>query len=233
MNGITHLITGYFVARLFRMGRGTGKEMYMHDSFPAVFTAIAAILPDIDSSIGIPHAQATHTIIGALALAAAFTGIVFAIGFPFLREMRLPFARLLVLAIAGVSSHMLLDVFTYYGGTCAGAPAHVYFWPLWGQSFHLDCIFGASTAMYVARVLVEWAFYSPFLAVLLLYRGIKYRENPLAMLYPVSWLRGSANTTFASQTKPVKASLVLLGTFCTAVMMLEIAGVIVDLFGLF
>ena len=231
MNGITHLVTGYFLARLF--GPGQGAARYKHDSFPAVFAAIAAILPDIDSSIGLPHAQATHTIIAALALAAAFTGIVYAIGFPFLREARLPLGRLLVLAVAGVSSHLLLDVFTFYGGTCAGAPAHVYFWPLWGQSFHLDCIFGASPAIYAARVIVEWATYSPLLLVLLLYRGIKHKENPLAMLYPPSWLRDSPGMTFASQTRPVKASLVLLGTLCAAVVVLEIAGVVlVDLLGL-
>ncbi len=231
MNGITHLFTGYFLAQLFR--GGDGNERNRPDSFPAVFTAIAAILPDIDSSIGIPHAQATHTILGAMALAVAFTGVVFAMGFPFLREERLPLVRLLVLAVVGVSSHLVLDIFTYYGGTCVGSPAHVYFWPLWGQSFHLDCLFGATPGAYLARVLVEWAFLSPFLVVLVLYRGIKHKENPFAMLWPLSWLRGSAGVTFASRPRPVKISVVLLGIVCTGVVVLEVAGVIlVDLLGL-
>ncbi|MBN2151878.1 MAG: metal-dependent hydrolase [Candidatus Lokiarchaeota archaeon] len=231
MNGVTHLVTGYFLARLFRPGKGA--ERYRHDSFPAVFTAIAATLPDIDSSIGIPHAQATHTILGALALAFVFTGVVFAMGSPFLREARLSFVQLLVLAVAGVSSHLFLDVFTYYGGTCVGSPAHVYFWPLWNQSFHLDCIIDATPPVYAARVLVEWAFYSPFLLVLLVDRGIKHKENPFAMLYPASWLRGTADPEFTSRPRPVKASLVLLGIVCAAVVVLQVAGIVfVDLAGL-
>jgi hypothetical protein len=217
VNGITHLFTGYFLARAFRRGDGTG--MQAHDSFPAMFTAIAAILPDIDSSIGIPHAQVTHTILGALALAAAFTGLAYAMGFPFLREAKIPALQLFAMAAAGVLAHLLIDTFTYYDGPCAGSPAHVYFWPLWDQSFHLDCIFGATPAVYMARVLVEWAF---------------YKENPLAMLCPVSWLRGTAGGAFASRSRPVKASLVLLGVACAAIVVLQVAGVIlVDLLGLF
>jgi membrane-bound metal-dependent hydrolase YbcI (DUF457 family) len=232
VNGITHMLTGYFLARAFKKGDGANK--YAHDSFPAVFTAIAAILPDIDSSIGIPHAQATHTILGALALAVALTGLAYALGFPFLREVKIPAVQLLAMAAAGVLSHLLLDTFTYYDGPCVGSPAHVYFWPLWGQSFHLDCLFGATPAVYLARVLVEWAFYSPFLVVLVLYRGIKHKENPLAMLCPVSWLRGSSGETFASRSRPVKASLVLLGIACAAIVVLQVAGVIlVDFLGLF
>jgi hypothetical protein len=234
MNGITHLLTGAIIARVFKRGNGPEAGRYAHDSFPAIFTAIAAILPDIDSSIGIPHAQVTHTIIGALALAAAFTGLVFAMGFPFLREAKIQAFQLLAMAVAGVLAHLFLDFFTYYGGTCAGSPAHVYFWPLWDQSFHLDCIFGAGTATYLARVLVEWAFYSPFLVVLLLYRGIKHKENPLAMLWPVNWLRTPASVSFASRSRPVKASLVLLGIACIGIVVFEVAGVIlVDFIGLF
>jgi membrane-bound metal-dependent hydrolase YbcI (DUF457 family) len=232
VNGITHMFTGYLLARAFKRGDGAGR--YAHDSLPAVFTAIAAILPDVDSSIGIPHAQVTHTIIGALVLAAAFTGLVYATGFPFLREAKIPAFQLLAMAVAGVLAHLLLDTFTYYGGPCVGSPAHVYFWPLWLQSFHLDCIFGATPAVYLARVLVEWAFYTPFLAALLLYRGIKHKENPLEMLDPVSWLRGTAGGTFALQSRPVKASLVLLGIVCIGIVVLEVAGVIlVDFIGLF
>jgi membrane-bound metal-dependent hydrolase YbcI (DUF457 family) len=226
------MLTGYFLARAFKKGDGGSK--HAHDSFPAVFTAIAAILPDIDSSIGIPHAQATHTIIGALALAVAFTGLIFTMGFPFLREVGMPVVQLLAMATAGVLSHLLLDTFTYYGGPCVGSPAHVYFWPLWGQSFHLDCLFGATPAVYLARVLVEWAFYSPFLVVLALYRGIKHKENPLAMLCPVSWLRSTTGGAFASRPRPFKASLVLLGIVCIGIVVLEVAGVVlVDLLGLF
>lgn len=231
VNGLTHLFTGYFIARAFK--RGDGAARHGHDSFPAMFTAIAAILPDIDSSIGIPHAQATHTILGALVLAVTFAGVVYLMGFPFLRAAKVPALQLLAMAVAGVLSHLLIDVFTYYDGTCAGSPAHVYFWPLWGQSFHLDCIFGTSSPVYLARVLVEWAFYSPFLVLLLLYRAIKLKENPLAMMNPLSWLREAGAGEFAQRVRPVKISLVILGIACNGFVAFEVASVILgDLLGI-
>nr|MDO8110140.1 metal-dependent hydrolase [Candidatus Sigynarchaeota archaeon] len=229
MNGITHMVTGYFIARLFR--RNPGKQRFAHDEFPVLFTAFAAILPDIDSSIGIPHAQATHTLVIAALLAVAYTAVVFLAGFPFLRKARYAFSQLLVLALLGVISHLALDIFTYYGADCSTALAHQYFWPLWNQSFHLDCLIAPMPPVYLLRALVEWAFYSPFLLVVLIYRGFKHKENPLAMFNPTAWLRRATGENYASQPGAIKIVLVLLGCTYIVIGVLEAVGVFLDVAG--
>jgi hypothetical protein len=225
MNGITHLVTGYFIARIVR--RSPGEPRHAHDEFATVFTAIASMVPDIDLAIGIPHATITHTLVMACLLAIGYATLVFAIGFKFFRKAHISLVQLIALALLAVLGHLGLDIFTYLGKDCATTQAHLYFWPAWNQSFHLDCLIAPVSWVYLMRVLVEWAFYSPFLLVLLVYRGIKYKENPFAMFFPDSWLKRANMESFYDQSRIMKGVLVILDAIFMAIIVVELLGAVI------
>ncbi len=224
MNTATHLLAGMLIARLFRKEGSSGH--YGPGEFPVLFTGVSALLPDLDAAFGIPHAQATHTSIVTLLLATAWTLVVVAAGRPFLVASRTGVKRLFLLSLVGAGSHLVLDIFTYYNGDCSATAAHVYFWPLWNQSFHLDCIFGPSQDVYLTRVLIEWAFFSPFLLAVWLYRGARYRENPFMAFSPRAWLVTGGLDLFHVQPFSVKASVVMLLVVSMAVIVAEGLGYI-------
>ena len=122
MNTATHLVTGMLLARLFT-NRRTG-ERFGHGEFAVLFTGVAALLPDLDSVLGLPHAQATHTGTGAIVLAVAWAGLAWLAGRSFVKQAGVGFTTLLLLSLAGVASHLVLDTFTYYKGDCLNTAAH-------------------------------------------------------------------------------------------------------------
>lgn len=229
MNGLAHLAAGWVLARQFREPRTASR--YRQDSCPALFLVLAGMLPDADSLVGLPHAQATHTALAALALATAFAAGVFALGRPWFRAWGLTFRRLLAVAFTGVTAHLVLDIFTFYGGPCEGAPAHVYFWPWWAQSFHLNCLFGSSPAVRAVQQVIEWGIATPLLVGWLVYRGLRYGENPLALLRPGHWRRLVEEASGQPLSGRGKTRFVLLSLLFVAGLLISLVGAVLDLAG--
>ncbi|GAI22247.1 unnamed protein product, partial [marine sediment metagenome] len=109
-----------------------------------------ALLPDLDAFLHLiipieafEHAIFTHTIIGALLLTVIYTIITWGIGHNYLKELDIDFRFLLLIALAGIASHLILDIFTYREDIWTTS-AHLYFWPLSNFSFHLNAFFHQS-----------------------------------------------------------------------------------------
>ncbi|GAB4309963.1 MAG: hypothetical protein Kow0069_09750 [Promethearchaeota archaeon] len=181
VNELTHFFTGYACARAAR-SRG--------DGFEAFYAGVAALAPDFDAVCGLltddptfQHAVFSHTILGGLAFSAAlFSVTLLVLGRAAGRVTTPP--RLLALTLAGLASHLALDVFTY-SGECATDSAHLYLWPASTASFHSDCLFGFTRT---TRVLVEVA-YSGALAVWLVRDWRVNGWGPLATFDPRRWWR--------------------------------------------
>ncbi|MHA1733913.1 MAG: metal-dependent hydrolase [Promethearchaeota archaeon] len=179
MNELTHFFTGYLLARAMK------RE---HDEFPTFFLGIAALTPDFDAVVHLfvpsfHHGVFTHTILGGLLFAAIFVAATVAIlGRSYLAEAGVTVKELAALAVVGLASHLVLDVFTF-SGQCATDAAHQYFWPVWTFSFHMDCIWGVD---YLTRVLVE-VFYSAALAAVVAWDWRRGGNDPFHALKPARW----------------------------------------------
>jgi hypothetical protein len=180
MNIATHFGAGYLAARCLRYGSGR---------FETFFLGAAAVLPDIDlvpAGIfrSVEHAGITHTVIGGAALEGILVSATLLALRGFLRSAGIGAARLATLAAVGLLLHLVLDVGTF-SGACGVRRAHIYFWPLWDQSFHMDCLWAGVQRWH--RVLVE-VVVSAALAVGILVVDWGIRENnPIHAFDPRRW----------------------------------------------
>ncbi len=194
MNTATHFFTGYFLIRLFsRQRKGSEPKRYSHDEYLTLFIGLAAILPDITEYWGV-HGTWTHTIVFGTLLAILYASVVFLTNKDFFRRYSVTLGHLVLISFVGVMSHLFLDIFTHQDFRCAEAVAagkHIYFWPIWDMSFHLDCLFGWSR---LTRTLIE-VVYSVALAGLLIYRWKIHDENPFALLDSKNWTKYLSEAT--------------------------------------
>ena len=208
MNGATHFFTGYLIARALN------NE---NDRFESFFLGFAALIPDFDVAIGffVPtfqHAVVSHTILGGLLFAMVFLLGSYALLHGFVKDMQIPFTRLLALTLIGLTSHLILDIFTFQVD-CATTMAHLYFWPVWNQSFHMNCLWSGVT--YLERTLVE-VIYSGFLVVVILVYdwGMK-KHNPFLMFAPHHWW--AYKSAQITREKVPKSTYMFLGIFLVIV----------------
>jgi len=204
MNGVTHFFTGYLIARALK------NE---NDRFESFFLGFAALIPDFDVAIGffVPtfqHGVVSHTILGALLFAMVFLLGSYALLHGFVKDMQISFTRLLELTLIGLASHFILDIFTYQAD-CATTLAHLYFWPIWDQSFHMNCLWPGVT--YLERTLVE-VIYSAFLVVVIMVYdwGMK-KHNPFLMFDPRRWW--AYKPAQITREKVPKSTYVFIGIF--------------------
>lgn len=207
MNTLTHFFTGYLVARL-----GFKKK---NDHFLCLFAAMTAILPDFDEFLHLiipiesfEHAIFTHTIIGALLFTVIYVVIVWGIGHNFLKNIDVGIKLLLLVAITGMASHLFLDIFTYREDVYT-SNAHLYFWPVWNYSFHLNRFFpeSASSTIHDLRLLIE-IIYSVVIGALILYQWAYKKENPFFMFFPDKWLNYVKDSALKEQSR--KSGIYLL-----------------------
>lgn len=181
MNGLTHFAFGFFIAR-YLLKRRNG-------SFSVLLVSIGALIPDIDSFIGIfipfEHGVFTHTIIGGLLFTSIYAASIWGIGCSFLRENGYSFAVVLGLASLGMVSHLFLDSFTYYVSYQVDGAHHMYFWPIWDFPVHINTIFPGAT--YQIRVLVEVLVSVALGVIILIYGWIIKKENPFSMFNANNW----------------------------------------------
>jgi len=194
MNIATHFGAGYLAARCLRCGSGR---------FETFFLGAAAALPDLDALPeglfrSFEHAGITHTVIGGAALEGIFVVATLLALRGFLRSAGIGAARLAALAAAGLLVHLVLDVGTF-SGACGVRRAHIYFWPLWDQSFHMDCLWAGVERWH--RVLVE-AVVSAALAagIVVVDWGIR-KNNPIHAFDPRRWA-ASASPSCAGRAAP-------------------------------
>jgi len=188
MNEATHFFTGYLLGTL-----GFKKK---NDHFLPFFIAMAAILPDIDQFLHLiipidifEHAVATHTILGALILTSAYTLIIWTVGRKFFLDQKINLSFLFLMAILGMSSHLFLDIFTYREDIYT-TNAHLYFWPVWNISIHLNYFFHQDIFpnIYTVRILIEVIYSVVIGSYILFYQWYHKKESPFAMLFPKNWL---------------------------------------------
>ncbi|MHA1150873.1 MAG: metal-dependent hydrolase [Promethearchaeota archaeon] len=221
MNTLTHFLTGYLI------GRGAFRDRgFKNDYIIPFFAAMVAVLPDLDAFIYsvtgwelFYHAVFTHTIIGALLFTAIFTLIIWAIGAPLFKKLQINFGFLCIVALAGISSHLILDIFTYREEIYT-TNAHLYFWPICNVSFHLNFFFPRSMYpnIYFVRILIE-VIYTAFLVILIIIYGwfIK-KENPFAMFFPHNWLEYIEEKPIDKALK-TRALLILIFSLSLLIMM--------------
>jgi LexA-binding, inner membrane-associated putative hydrolase len=207
MNEIIHLLTGYLIAFLMRKERE--NKYFNNGRFEVIFCGISALLPDLVEFLtpGRPHGSWTHTIIFGTLMAIVYASLTFVAGRKLFRKQGIFYLRLILLSWLCVMSHLVLDTFTHQKFRCTEAVAnglHIYFWPIWDQSFHLDCLFGWS---YLTRALIEWAFYIPLVLIFLIYRKKKYQENPFHCLNYHNWFKIEANHENIEAKTPVQENL--------------------------
>lgn len=207
MNTATHFFTGYLLGRLL----GNRNNTFKNDHFIPFFMGIVAILPDIDGFLHLiipihffEHAMFSHTIIGALLFTLIYTVGIWGVGKKVFKKMNISPLFLLSAALIAISSHLILDIFTYREDIYT-TDAHLYFWPLWNASFHLNLFFHQSiySNIYLVRILIE-VIYSMFLIVIILFYGWFYKkESPFAALIPRNWIKyiDSADKTDVDQKR--------------------------------
>lgn len=176
MNLVTHFLTGYFIARGLK---------YKHNQFETFFLGICAIIVDIDSIIpGLAHATWTHTILIGMLIGLITAIVVKLVLHDFTKKIGLTWGRAIFLAFLGIASHLIVDVFTFH--EVCETDAHIYFWPIWEQSFHMNCIWPGVS--YTLRIVIE-VVYTAVLIIALLFRLIKNKENPFEMFWYKNWLK--------------------------------------------
>lgn len=192
----THFLTAYLLARLLLRNQKGATDPRPQSALFLLCGAVMGLIPDtMEPFFGWSHATWSHTIVGVSGLAVLFALIFWVLIGPVLSAENIPFRRFLLMMWVATMSHLELDIVTHTGFTCDQAVAdfkHIYFWPLWDQSFHLDCLFGWS---YAVRTVLEWMVYLPVLLAILGYRWKKYGENPFAMLSPKNWVAKSLDQT--------------------------------------
>jgi hypothetical protein len=192
MNEIIHFATGYLVARLLKK---------KHFSFESLFIAFAAFLVDIDFVLGIEHGVATHTILGCIVISLIFASItkVFMIFFP--SSVKIPYMKLIFLALLGTISHLCLDAFTYLPDDpmerASEIDHHMFFWPLSNFPVHINTVFPSAT--YDLRVAIE-VIYSIVVGVyIIVYMGIIKKQNFVECINPKKWGLGSGEPPSKSE----------------------------------
>ncbi len=206
MNELTHFLTGYLIARLLFKRK--------NDQFECFFIAFAALIPDFDSFLhlfipieSLEHAIFTHTIIGGVLLTLIYTSVIWLIGKKFIKNLGINYQRLLFLAIIGLASHLVLDIFTYRQDI-ATTSAHLYFWPISDFSWHLNGFF--PDIAYMTRILIEVIYTAIIGAYILFFQWAYKKESPISMLFPKNWLDYLSDTSrIEDLKKPAMAILIL------------------------
>jgi hypothetical protein len=166
MNFVIHFLVAVLVARCLG---------YKHDQFETFFIGVAGCLPDIDSIVYFwgYHGTYTHTILIGIGIAFIFAEIVNIIENSLMKDLGVSIKNLCELAILGVLLHLFLDLDTLSSYPCATTIEHMYFWPIWLQSFQGDCL-SANFQMW-HRDLIE---YSILLLMIIIfgYRWLKKKE---------------------------------------------------------
>ncbi len=204
MNFFTHFFTGYAIARGLK---------YQNDRFEAFYLSAAATIPDFDTLVGLfwpefSHAVFTHTILGGLLFALVFFGCSVLLLHSFFAKLGIPLTRLLGLTLLGLASHFILDIFTYIQPSCV-TDAHLYFWPLWDLSFHMNCIWPG--VEYWVRILVEVIYTTILVGILLFYDWKVKKYNPFYTLVPAFWWRHTTEHLPANQMP--RTPYIYLGLF--------------------
>jgi len=203
MNIATHFGAGYLAARCLRYGSGR---------FETFFLGAAATLPDLDAVPGgfvrsIEHAGITHTVIGGAALEGIFVLATLLALRGFLRSAGIGAARLAALAAAGLLVHLVLDVATF-SGACGVRRAHIYLWPLWDQSFHMDCLWAGVERWH--RVLVEAVASAALCAgIFIVDWGIR-KNNPLHAFDPRRWAASVSPSGSGRAVSPALVAYIVL-----------------------
>ena len=176
-----------------------------------------AILPDIDQFLHLifpipllEHAVFTHTIIGMILITLLFTIMNWAIGHKFLNNLDINFKLLTIVALSGMFSHLILDVFTYREDILT-TNAHLYFWPFWNFSFHLNAFFPQSVYpdIYIIRLVIE-VVYTAIIGIYIIFYQWGYRkENPFFMFNPKLWLNYLPESVDKNQNKKYAYSLLI------------------------
>lgn len=218
VNEIVHFFTGYLLARALK---------YKEHRFECFFMAFAAFLPDIDYIIGlfVPgflHGVYTHTILSAVALAAAWALVAWL-------ALRKPwqgaftpgklYLHLLGLAVLGALSHLALDAFTFYE-SAADQVHHVYFWPVWDFPVHINTMFPGTT--YGTRVAVEVIYSVAVGVTILVLQWAWKKQNPFKMLVPSNWLSPSNDAPARGTTGKVPRPVLTLAIGAHAVLVFYI-----------
>jgi membrane-bound metal-dependent hydrolase YbcI (DUF457 family) len=180
MNGLVHFSTGYLA------GRALGYREYR---FETLYVALAAYSPDFDIQLQLvspffAHGIWTHTLAGVAVMSFVLSVIAKGAMMWFKPSASVPFARLWGLALLGGMSHLLLDAFTFYESP-ADAIHHMYFWPVWNFSWHINTMFPA--ASYTLRVCVEVLYSIVVAAIILLYQWAGRKQNPFRMFASRDW----------------------------------------------
>lgn len=205
MNEFTHFLTGFLVARYILKKK--------HTQFESFFCAVAAFILDFDYLVqslipSFEHGVITHTILGALLCALLFSVITWYSLQSIMKEIQLSFRHLLLIAFAGVLSHLFLDSFTFYEGAY-DAIHHVYFWPIWDFPVHINTMFPQAT--YDLRVWLEVGYTVVIVAVWMVYGWLIKKENPFGMLRTSQWWPNYKDPIPQSVQK---ISRIYLGSIC-------------------
>jgi len=190
MNELVHFFIGYLVLLLFVKKNEISNQNQNHiRNFLLFYGGFAALIPDIMEYpfFGLGHGTWTHTILFGTILSIIVTTLIYLLAKPEFHNENLPYHQILFVFWLATMSHLVLDIGTHTKFECIQAEAemrHLYFWPIWNKSFHLDCLFGWS---YSIRILIEWAIVVPFLIGILVWRLKKRQENPFRVFNPKLW----------------------------------------------
>lgn len=189
MNEILHFLTGYFIALTWLNSKKKQSNAFETHKWLLIITGMAGLIPDFSEGFlpFSPHGTWTHTILGTIGLTLGFTLIVYLLCKDTLKNHEISGKELITLTMIAALSHLILDIFTHQKFRCVEATAdmiHIYFWPLWDQSFHMDCLFGWS---YTIRIIIEWVIYMPIILLWIIIRWRKNHENPLQIFFPRKW----------------------------------------------
>jgi membrane-bound metal-dependent hydrolase YbcI (DUF457 family) len=209
MNELFHFFTGYLIVLWARNRMDPSHEKTTRHPASGVLTfcgGMAGLIPDIYEFLYpvMGHATWTHTIIGTVGLSLVFGILMWLLIKQYLPASQQKFAWVVGILILAAFSHLFLDIFTHTKFRCEEAVAsftHIYFWPIWDISFHLDCLFGWS---YGVRVLIEWSVYLPLLFGTLLWRWKNRGEHPLAVFNWKTWAE------FSTPGKKIPLYIVIL-----------------------
>jgi hypothetical protein len=199
MNEIVHFLTGYLVARALK---------YKENRFESFFVAICALIIDIDSTFNLffpfEHGVITHTMLGGFLLILAFSAITYPVAAPLLRKTGTSFKKLLLIGWLGMLSHLALDAFTYYE-SAADATHHVFFWPFWNFSVHINTVLPFAWVTYDLRVWIE-VIYTAIVAVILLVQLFYKKQNFFTVFLPSKWMSHSPSngTTLHENLEQIK-----------------------------
>ncbi len=206
MNFITHFLTGYGIARGLK---------YQNDRFEAFYLSATAIIPDFDLFVSLfwpefAHGVFSHTILGGLLFAFGFFGFAVLLLHSFLRRLDIKWTRLLALTMIGLATHFLLDIFTHTKTTLP-SDAHLYFWPFWDFSFHMNYIWGVD---YWVRILVEVVYTGILVILIVFYDWFAKKHNLFYMFVPKFWWQHTKDHLPAEQMP--KTPYIYLGIFIAA-----------------